>query len=211
MSRETQLVCPNCRVENLAGALTCYRCNAKMPSAPGWVGPASFKVYDASKDRGTAYLYTIVGGLGVVVCYFLAWLGVPKDASDAGSRGSSAFDILFGAQGSRSAIGSGGVGESSIGLDVRLALLIAALAALGAILIAIIRPQFGALLMCGLVVLAGAVYFFLQLVFRNNAQFNTPDLVGLLRIGFYGTLVGGLIILVSSFRYRKVETFPSRI
>ena len=49
---EPTLVCPNCHAENLPGALTCYRCNAKLINAPGWVGPMAFKTYDASKDLG---------------------------------------------------------------------------------------------------------------------------------------------------------------
>ncbi len=207
---EQQLVCPNCRAENMPGALTCYRCNTKMPSAPKWVGPMAFKVYDPAKDRGIAYGVAILGGLVVIVAFFLSWLGVPKGASEADNRGTGAFDILLGSQGSKSAIGSGGVGEASVGLDVRLVLLVVLIAALVAIGVAIVRPMFGPLLACGLVVLIGAVYFFIELVIRNNKEFNTPDLVGLLRLGFYLTLLGGALIMGASFRYRRVPTMQSR-
>ncbi|HEX2909665.1 MAG TPA: zinc ribbon domain-containing protein [Chloroflexia bacterium] len=206
-----QVICPNCHADNVPGALACYRCNTKLPGAPGWTGPVAFKVYDGAKDRGLAYMFAILGGIMVVVSFFLAWLGVPKEASDATNRGTSGFDILAGAQGSHSAIGNGGVGESSVGLDVRLILLVVLVAAFVAILSAIIKPLFGLLLLCGLIILAGPVYFFLQLVLRNNAQFNTPDLVGLLRVGFYGAIAGAAIIMAASFSYRKVETYQSGI
>lgn len=204
---ERQLVCPNCRAENLPNALTCYRCNAKMPTAPSWVGPASFTVYDAKKDRGIAYAVAIFGAIVVLVSCFLSWLGVPKDVSDAANRGTSAFDILFGANGSKSAIGNGGVGNGSVGLDVRLVLLLVVLAAIVTIVTAIIKPFFPLLLVAGLVCLIGPIYFFLQLALRNNNQFNTPDLVGLLRLGFWGTLVGGALIVGAALRYRAKPTF----
>lgn len=204
---ERQLVCPNCRAENLPNALVCYKCNAKMPSAPSWVGPASFTVYDAKKDRGIAYMVAIFGAVIVLVSAFLTWLGVPKDVDDAGSRGTSAFDILFGASGSKSAIGNGGVGDSSLSLDVRLFLLLMVLAAVVTIIVAIIKPLFPLLLVAGIVSLIGPIYFFLQLVLRNNAQFNTPDLVALLRIGFWLSLFGSALIIGVSFRYRTKPTF----
>ena len=207
---EPQLVCPNCKAENMPGALTCYRCNAKMPSAPGWVGPAAFKVYDPAKDRGSAYMLAIVGGILVVASFFLSWLGVPKGAEDADNRGTGAFDILLGSPGSKSAIGNGGVGEASVGLDVRLVMFVVLLAALAAIGIAIIRPMFGPLLICGLVALAGPIYFLVQLVVKNSKQFNAPDLVGLLRLGFLGAILGAALIIGSSFPYRKVEMMQSR-
>src|SRR4051812_358707 len=116
---EPTLVCPNCRAENLPGALTCYRCNTKLVNAPSWVGPMAFKTYDPTKDRGIAYLLAVLGGVVVVVGYFLAWLGVPGSLdTGASSRGTSAFDILLGSRGTLSAIGSGGVGEGSVSLDV---------------------------------------------------------------------------------------------
>ena len=207
---EQRLLCPNCRAENLPGALTCYNCNAKMPSAPQWVGPAKFRIYDAGKDRRIAYLFAIVGALGVVLCSFLAWLGVPKGAGGAANRGSSLFDIVFGAQGSQSAIGSGGVGASSVGADVRLVLAVVAVAAIVTLLVAIIKPLFVVLLICGLLIFAGPIYFFVQLAVRNNAQFNTPDLVSLLRLGFWGTMVCGLLIIIASFSYRPRQTYQSR-
>lgn len=205
---EQQLLCPNCRAENLAGALTCYKCNTKMPSAPAWVGPAPFRVYDAAKDRGIAYVIAIAGAIAVLICAFLSWLGVPKGVDGAQDRGISAFDVLFGATGSRSAVGQGGVGESSIGVDVRIVLLLVLLAAIATIVVAIVKPLFPALLLAGLVMIAGPLYFFIQLAVRNNAQFNTPDLVSLLRIGFWGTIVGGAIVVGASLRYRHKQMFP---
>jgi hypothetical protein len=207
---EPQLACPNCRAENLPGALTCYRCNTKLAGAPGWVGPMAFKTYDPAKDRGIAYLLAVLGGVVVVIGYFLAWLGVLKDAVEAENRGTSAFDILIGSKGTLSAIGNGGVGEGSVSLDVRFVLLVALVAALAAIAIAFIKPLFGPLLACGLIVLVGPVYFLVQLVLRNNKEFNTPDLVSLLRWGFYITLIGGALIISSCFRYRKVPMMQSQ-
>ena len=206
---EQPLLCPNCRAENMPGALTCYKCNTKLPTAPTWVGPAKFQVYDPAKDRGIAYIFAIAGALGVLLCLFLGWLGVPKSAEDSEARGTSAFDILSGARGSRDAIGRGGVGESSIGLDVRLVLLLVAVAAILTIVIAIIKPLFPVLLLAGLLIVAGPIYFFVQLALRNNAQFNTPDLVGLLRLGFWGTIVGGVLIVAASLRYRPRQMMQS--
>lgn len=207
---EPTLVCPNCRAENMAGALTCYRCNAKLVGAPNWVGPAAFKTYDATKDRGIAYLLAVLGAVMVVVGYLLAWLGAPGTASEATSRGTSAFDILLGSRGTLSAIGSGGVSEGSVSLDVRLVLFVVLIAALAAAVSAFIKPLFGPLMACGIIVLLGPVYFLVQLIVRNSQQFSTPDLVSLLRLGFYLTLVGGALIISSSFRYRRVPMMQSR-
>ncbi len=207
---ETQVVCPNCRAENLPGAMNCYKCNSKMPTAPAWAGPASFKVYDATKDRGVAYMAGVAGAVLVVVSYFLAWLGVPKGGEDVENRGTSALDILLGSNGSKGSIGRGGVGEGSVGLDVRFILLVVLLVALAAIAIFLIKPVFAVLLPCGLIVLAGTLYFLVQLVVRNTATFNTPDLVGLLRLGFYGSVIGGAVIIGAAMRYRKVPTLMSR-
>lgn len=207
---ETQLACPNCRAENMPGALTCYRCNTKLAGAPGWVGPMTFKTYDPAQDRGIAYLLALVGGVVVLVGYFLAWLGVPGTANEAQNRGTSAFDILLASNGSLSAIGNGGAGAGSVSLDVRLVLFVALLAAVTGAISALIKPLFGAMLVAGLIVLVGPIYFLVQLVLRNNQQFNTPDLVGLLRWGFYITLVGGLLMIGASFRYRKVPMMQSR-
>lgn len=207
---EPQLVCPNCRAENVPGALTCYRCNTRLAGAPGWVGPMTFKTYDASKDRGIAYLLAALGAVVVLVGYFLAWVGVPSSVADTQSRGTSAFDILLASNGSLSAIGNGGVGEGSVSFDVRLVLFVALVAAVAGAISALVKPMFGAQLAAGLIVLVGPIYFLVQLVLRNNQQFNTPDLVGLLRWGFYISIVGGLLIIGSSFRYRKVPTMQSR-
>ena len=207
---EQQLVCPNCHAENLPGAMSCYRCNSKMPTAPAWAGPAPFKVYDYTKDRGRAYYFSIVGAVLVAICYFLTWIGVPKAAQDANNKGTSALDILLGSAGSKGAIGQGGVGDGSVGIDVRMVLLVVLLAALASLAVAIIKPMFLPLLACGLIVLAGSVYFLLQLIVRNNAQFNTPDLIGLLGLGFYGTLVAGVCILGSSFFYRPVPMMMTK-
>jgi hypothetical protein len=206
---EPQLLCPNCRAENMPGALTCYRCNTKLAGAPGWVGPATFKTYDPSKDRGVAYLLAVLGGVVVIVGYLLAWLGVPNAATEAQNRGTSALDILLASNGSLSAIGNGGAGAGSVSLDVRFVLFVALVAALAGAISALVKPLFGALLAAGLIALVGPLYFLVQLVLRNNQQFNTPDLIGLLRWGFYITLVGGLLITGTSFRYRKVPTMQS--
>jgi len=207
---EPQLVCPNCRAENMPGALTCYRCNAKLAGAPGWVGPMTFKTYDPTKDRGVAYLLAALGGVVVIVGYFLAWLGVPSTATEAQNRGTSAFDILLASNGSLSAIGNGGVGEGSVSLDVRLVLFVALVAAVAGAISALVKPLFGPLMAAGLVALVGPLYFLVQLVVRNSKQFNTPDLVGLLRWGFYISLVGSLLLIGTSFRYRRVPTMQSR-
>src|SRR3954451_15725208 len=137
------LVCPNCRAENMPGALTCYRCNTRLAGAPGWVGPMAFKTYDPSKDRGTAYLLAVLGGVVVIVGYFLAWLGVPSAATDAQNRGTSAFDILLASNGSLSAIGNRGVGEGSVSLDVRFVLFVALVAAVAGAISALVKPVFG--------------------------------------------------------------------
>ncbi len=157
-----------------------------------------------------AYLLAVLGGIVVVVGYLLAWLGVPSAADGAQNQGTSAFDILLASKGSLSAIGNGGVGDGSIGLDVRFVLFVALVAALAGAISALVKPMFGALLPAGLIALVGPIYFLVQLVLRNSQQFNTPALAGLLRWGFYITLLGSLLIVATSFRYRRVPTMQSR-
>lgn len=200
---ETKLLCPNCRAENLPNAKYCYRCNTVMPSAPAWVGPMKFKAYDAAKDKPSGWVAAAFGSVIILVSSFLAWLGVPKSVTDADSRGTSPFDILIGSTGSKSAIGNGGVGSESVGFDVRILVLAMMIAALVVLALAVFRPLFVPMLVAAIIALIVPIYFFVTLAVRNSATFNTPDLVGLLRIGFYGSIIGAVIMLFGAIGCRR--------
>ncbi len=174
-----------------------------MPSAPAWVGPMKFKAYDAAKDKPSGWVAAAFGSVIILVSSFLAWLGVPKSVTDADSRGTSPFDILIGSTGSKSAIGNGGVGSESVGFDVRILVLAMMIAALVVLALAVFRPLFVPMLVAAIIALIVPIYFFVTLAVRNSATFNTPDLVGLLRIGFYGSIIGAVIMLFGAIGCRR--------
>ena len=165
-----------------------------------WAVPATFKTqtFSYSEPVGRFSYFTLGGIILVVVSYILPWLNsAPKNFLDKPNIPTDALLIMGGNGGG--AVGLGGISRTIVGVDVRVVLLVLLIVEAVTFLMISIKPMFIPLLLCSIFILAGPIYFLIQLISGNSAS----QVLSFLGLGFYGTIIGGICILGSSFFYLK--------